>query len=47
MKRILLILALIVFSASYFSACSGDEIVSPTEEGGSTQESPHQWEDTD
>jgi hypothetical protein len=47
MKRILLILALLVFSSSYFSACSGDEIVNPTEEGGSTQESPNQWDDTD
>jgi len=47
MKRILFILVLLVFSSSYFSACSEDEIVNPTEEGGSTQESLDQWKDSD
>jgi hypothetical protein len=45
MKRIFIILALLVFSSSYFSACSEDEVVNPTEEGGATQESTKQWED--
>jgi hypothetical protein len=44
MKRIFIILALLTLSASYFSSCSDDEIVNPTEEGGSTQESPDQWD---
>ena len=44
MKRLFIILALLTLSASYFSACSEDEIVNPTEEGGSTQESPDQWD---
>jgi hypothetical protein len=44
MKKIFIILALLALSASYFSSCSEDEIVTPTEEGGSTQESPDQWD---
>jgi len=44
MKRIFMILALLTLSASYFSSCSEDEIVTPTEEGGSTQESTKQWD---
>lgn len=44
MKRIFMILALLTLSASYFSSCSEDEIVTPTEEGGTTQESTKQWD---
>jgi hypothetical protein len=43
MKRIFIILALLTFSASYFTSCS-EETVTPTEEGGSTQESTEQWD---
>ena len=43
MKKLFIILALLALSASYFS-CSEDEIVTPTEEGGSTQESTKQWD---
>jgi hypothetical protein len=45
MRKLFIILALLFFSASYFSACSEDEIVNPTEEGGSTQESEEQWKE--
>ena len=45
MKKIFIILSFIMLSASYFSACSEDEVVNPTEEGGQTQESTKQWED--
>jgi len=44
MKKLFIILAMLILSASYFSSCSEDEIVTPTEEGGSTQESTKQWD---
>ena len=44
MKKLFIMLALLTLSASYFSSCSEDEIVTPTEEGGSTQESTRQWD---
>lgn len=44
MKKLFIILVMLTLSASYFSSCSEDEIVTPTEEGGSTQESTKQWD---
>ncbi|MFN2126306.1 MAG: hypothetical protein ACK2TU_00460 [Anaerolineales bacterium] len=44
MRKLFIILILLTLSTSYFSSCSDDEIVNPTEEGGSTQESPDQWD---
>jgi hypothetical protein len=44
MKKLFTLLILLMLSANYFSSCSDDEIVNPTEEGGSTQESTDQWD---
>ena len=44
MKKLFTILILLTLSTGYFSSCSDDEIVNPTEEGGATQESPDQWD---
>jgi hypothetical protein len=44
MKKLLVVILLAAF-AGLINACS-DEEVNPTEEGGSTQESTEQWEDS-
>ena len=44
MKRLFVILLFVAF-VGLINACS-DEEVSPTEEGGSTQESTEQWTDS-
>jgi len=43
MKKLLVVILFVAF-AGLINACS-DEEVTPTEEGGSTQESTEQWED--
>jgi len=44
MKRLFILLALVVMTGGYFTSCSEDEVVNPTEEGGTVQESPDQWD---
>ena len=43
MKKILFLILFAAF-AGMVNSCS-DEVVNPTEEGGSTQESTEQWKD--